>query len=131
MSSFEDHMRRFENPDGRCLRCQQPADQHHPVGPIVVTISAPDDGGESRAHEFCEWRCFAYWAAEQAGGEKTMSSPGGFSFDYAVASSAPASVPGPIAGAGLPGLILAGGGLLARWRRRRMRWMLGIAQKFT
>jgi hypothetical protein len=64
---LEEHMQRLQKPDGYCFHCRRPANQHHPVGPITITVSSPDD--DDRTYEFCEWRCFAKWAAACGGGE--------------------------------------------------------------
>jgi hypothetical protein len=52
-------------------------------------------------------------------GSFTWTWGGGVLPDQSFTLDIVSSVPGPIAGAGLPGLIFAGGGLLAWWRRRQ------------
>jgi hypothetical protein len=61
-----EYMQRYHKPDGVCFHCGQPANQHHPVGPITITVSDPD--GDESTHEFCNWECLGHWAARCAGG---------------------------------------------------------------
>ena len=65
---LERRLRRIAKPDGNCAHCERAADRHHPVGPLVVRLSEPDEP-EGVIYEFCCWECLAHWAAVQAGME--------------------------------------------------------------
>ena len=61
-------------------------------------------------------------ALKQFASDGTVTSSSGLSAGFILEGTdppGPAPVPGPIAGAGLPGLIFAGSGLLGWWRRRQ------------
>jgi hypothetical protein len=62
------HMQRLQKPDGYCWWCEQPANRHHPLSPITVTITLCGVDEEA-THEFCGTQCFAHWAAECGGGD--------------------------------------------------------------
>jgi hypothetical protein len=54
-----------------------------------------------------------------AGIEQISISGGSGFYVNDIAVNVPVATPGPVAGAGLPGLVLACGGLLGWWRRKR------------
>jgi hypothetical protein len=93
--------------------------------PLVVINDQPDLFGIASVWGTCTINLTGFDATNGQCGIWTMPSnspltPANWATGYGfVSSGAPVPVPGPIVGAGIPGLMLASGGLLALARRRQ------------
>jgi hypothetical protein len=68
---LERRLRRIRKSDGRCYICERSVNRFPEIGPLVVSITMPNDlepgTRETAVHEFCGWRCLERWALIQNG----------------------------------------------------------------
>ena len=74
---------------------------------------------ESCGNSICLYAATSIDQSYQYGDLNVLTGSGSILNNPGMWTETPVGVPGPIAGAGLPGLIFASGGLLVWWRRKR------------